>query len=355
MNRQRHGSNGKSIWIDLDNSPHVLFFNPLIQELNRRGYHVVITARKFAQVCSLAELYHLDYRQVGRHFGKNKVMKAAGTLIRALEMLPILHKEKPVLAFSHGSRSQVLAAKFAGIPTLEAFDYEYAKGLPFLYPTRALVPEVVPTEKIYANTIPVSKYPGIKEDVYIRDFEPDPSILQTLGIAEGDIVITLRPPATHAHYHNPESEPIFAEIVEFLCSQEKTRLIMLPRIPKQEREIRHRWAKHFTTHKIIIPQQVVNGLNLIWHSDLVISGGGTMIREAAALGVPAYSFFRGKTGAVDRYLAETGRLVLLQNPAEVRRKIRVQPRQRQARTSHADNKVLQAIIDEVEKMIKTEN
>ena len=351
MKNQHHG---ESIWIDLDNSPHVLFFHPVIQELNKRGYKVVITARKFAQVCSLAELYHLDYRQVGRHYGKNKVMKAAGVVIRALEMLPILHKEKPVLAFSHGSRSQVLAAKFAGIPTLEAFDYEYAKGLPMLYPTRALVPEVVQVQKIYANAIPVSKYPGIKEDVYIQDFEPDSTVLQTLGIAAGEIVATIRPPATHAHYHNAESEPIFEEVVEFLCADEKTRLIMLPRIAKQDSDIRHKWQHHFESGKIIIPPQVVNGLNLIWQSDLVISGGGTMIREAAALGVPAYSFFRGKTGAVDRYLADAGRLVLLQNAGEVRRKIRVQPRHRIARVKRANNKVLQAIIDEVVKMIESE-
>jgi predicted glycosyltransferase len=98
-----------------------------------------------------------------------------------------------------------------------------------------------------------------------------------------------------------------------------------------------------------MPDKVLNGLDLIWHSDLVISGGGTMNREAAAMGVPVYSIFRGKLGAVDRYLSETGRLSLIQSRADVSAKIKVAKRQQRA--SPEPSPALSEIVATIEHLL----
>jgi predicted glycosyltransferase len=104
-NVARKASFGRKIWIDLDNSPHVPFFAPIIEELERAGCSVLVTARDCFQVCELADLLHLEYRRVGHHYGKNKVLKLTGLCWRALQLLSSVVRYKPQLALSHGSRS----------------------------------------------------------------------------------------------------------------------------------------------------------------------------------------------------------------------------------------------------------
>lgn len=340
-------SHTKKIWIDLDNSPHVPFFKPIIEELNKRGYQVMLTARDCFQVCSLADLFNLHYKRIGRHYGKNKVLKVAGLFIRSLQMAPIALRQKPDLALSHGSRAQMLLASVAGIPWVVICDYEHVKLLPFIHATKLIVPEVIPEEVLKNHGRVVRKYPGIKEDVYVPNFKPDFRILSGLGIPGEALVVTIRPPATEAHYHNPESEKLFEAVIDFLGHNPNLRMVLLPRNKKQVILIRQMWPQWCNNGKIIIPEQVVNGLNLIWYSDLVVSGGGTMNREAAALGVPVYSIFRGKIGAVDKYLAETGRLTLLESVEDVRTKIILAPRHRPAKPEHTNRAALDRIIDEI--------
>ncbi len=194
----------KKVWIDLDNSPHVPFFKPIINELRKRGHEVVVTARDCFQVCGLADLMNLEYEKIGRHYGKNTILKVAGLLIRSGQLMPGALSEKPDIAVSHGSRSQVLTSSVLQIPSVVIADYEYTQTV--AKPTYVVVPELIADSAIKGFTKSFFKYPGIKEDVYVPDFKPDPSILKALGINEGELVVTIRPPATEAHYHNPESE-----------------------------------------------------------------------------------------------------------------------------------------------------
>lgn len=316
--------NKNKIWIDLDNTPHVVFFDPIIKELEKQGYPTFLTARDCFQVCGLADLHNLQYKKTGHHYGKNKFLKVAGTIIRSLQLLPIALKEKPTLAISHGSRSQQITASFLGIPSILILDYEYAQTLPFIKINLKLVPEVLKSSDSIAVKGCIQSYPGIKEDVYVPFFKPDKEILKELGINEQNILVTIRPPATEAHYHNPESEKLFDAIIEHLGNHDNIQMVILPRNEiKQTAMIKEKWAKWCLTKKIIIPDHVVDGLNLMWHSDLVISGGGTMNREAAALGVPVYSIFRGTIGAVDHYLSNNGRLTLLESLEDVKSKVKV--------------------------------
>lgn len=332
-------SSKKKIWIDLDNSPHVLFFKPVIDELRKQNFEVVITARDCFQVIGLADMYKLDYKKIGTHFGKNKIMKVLGLLVRALQLLPFALLERPALALSHGSRAQALVANLLFMDSIIAYDYEFAKTLFITRPKWYMAPELLENDPFKRKN--VLQYPGIKEDVYVPFFKPDGSIRSELGIRDDEILVSIRPPANEAHYHNPESEPIFEGIVDTFAKNELVRMIVLPRGNGQKLMIMEKWADLIKSKKLIIPEKVYDGLNLIWASDLVISGGGTMNREAAALHVPVYSIFRGKLGAVDRFLSEQGRLVLIESVDDIK-KIAVTKR-----TTAGSNETSTATIDTV--------
>jgi predicted glycosyltransferase len=336
----------KRIWIDLDNSPHVPFFLPIIEELQKRRYKVILTARDSYQVCELLELYRVSCRVVGRHWGKNRALKMLGTCLRALRLIPMMAMERPDLAVSHGSRGQFLCSVVLRIPTLTMYDYEHAAGTGFL-PDWAFAPHFIPDSPQGRAKNPEMKYPGLKEDVYVPRFRPDPSLKSQLGLATGDLVVTVRPPATEAHYHNPEAEVLFNAAMNLLIQCSDVRVILLPRNDNQAISLQKQWRQWIEKRKIMVPEHVVDGLNLIWFSDLVISGGGTMNREAAALGVPVYSIFRGKIGAVDRYLAEQGRLTLIENVDEIKTKIKLVRRNRPPWPEKDNRPALQTIVNNI--------
>jgi len=335
------------IWIDLDNSPHVPLFVPVIEELRARGYNVVVTARNAFQVRELADLHRLKYRLVGRHHGKHFFLKLLGLGVRALQLLPIAIRERPALAVSHGSRSQLMVSALLGIPSLMVCDYEFSRTWALIHPTWVMVPEVIPSDVVHLDRAHVLHYPGIKEDVYVPRFQPDPTLRSQLGVGENELLVTLRPPATEAHYHNRESEELFRVVVERLASDPETRVVLLPRNSRQAEVVRNTWPELVESSKIIFPPRVVDGLNLIWNSDLVISGGGTMNREAAALGVPVYSIFRGPLGRVDRFLASQGRLVIISDAQDVHTKIPLIPRNRAERPHGSAKPALSVLVQHI--------
>jgi predicted glycosyltransferase len=344
----------KKIWIDIDNSPHVPFFKPIIQELRDRGFEIVLTARDAYQVRDLLEFHQLSCQVVGRHFGKNKLLKVLGNCLRAVQLLPIAAKVRPDLGLSHGSRAQILVCAVTAIPSIMMSDYEHSTETGFIKPNWVLTPEIIPSSTSSVRRGRTLKYPGLKEDVYIPRSRPDPSILQTLGVSPRDTLVTLRPPATEAHYHNPESERLFAAALEVLAADSNVRVVTLPRNARQAAELRRRWAPLIASGRMIIPSSPVDGLNLIWFSDLVISGGGTMSREAAALEVPVYSIFRGKIGAVDRYLAASNRLILLESVEDVKTKIQVKHREKSLEMRINRPAAIERILDAIVRIAELE-
>ena len=196
-------------------------------------------------------------------------------------------------------------------------------------------------------------YEGLKEDVYAAGFRPDPSILAELGVGPDELLVTIRPPATEAHYHNPEAEALYVEVVELLGAADGVRMVILPRTAGAQREfVLRTWPRWCEERRIILPEAALDGLNLVWHSDLVVSGGGTMNREAAALGVPVYSIFRGRLGAVDRYLADQGRLALIETSDDVRTRIRVAKRRRNSDADADERPALRQILDAAHELME---
>jgi uncharacterized protein len=341
------------IWIDLDNTPHVPFFIPIIRELERRGHQVVLTARDAFQVCELAEARELRFLKVGRHYGKNSLMKVIGLLWRSCQLLPFYLMNRPRLALSHGARSQNLLSNLLRLPTVLVADYEHARTAPLTHPRWTIVPEALPADGLPSKVSRVRYYRGIKEDVYAPEFKPRTGLRAELGLREDELVVTVRPPADEAHYYRPESDELFHEFMARVCRTPGVRVALLPRNVHQEERLRSDYPEWFENGRTVIPAHAVNGLDLLWVSDLVVSGGGTMNREAAALGVPVYSIFRGKTGAVDLMLEAQGRLTMIHDKKRVW-SIPLVPRDRSRLPANEPRPALGDIIDHIEDIIRVE-
>ena len=336
------------IWFDICHPPHVSFFAPQIQELNHLGYETVVTVRDRFQVRELCDLAGLSYYKIGRDYGKTKLSKGIGLFIRAMQLYWFARKRNVSVAVSQGSSYQVLAAFLLKIPSIFMTDYEHIYlGVAKLFAAKIAMPQVISNEVIFKKGVKLNKvikYPGLKEDVYLDSFKPDSILLDKLNISSQKIIVTLRSPAVDAHYHNQQSERLFSVVLAYLSEKPDVAVVILPRSVKEKKKI----IKHYncTNGKIVIPPQAINGLNLIWHSDLVISGGGTMNREAAALGVPVYSIFKGSIGAVDQFLEKTGRLHFIETLLDIE-KIRIEKRKKENFSLHCRKNMRSFLVEKI--------
>ncbi|CAN5476302.1 DUF354 domain-containing protein [soil metagenome] len=298
------------IWIDLANSPHVPFFRPLVKEFQDRGHEVEVTARDFAETVDLAQAAGFTPEVISGHGGRELTGKAGNLVRRAGALRGWAHSRAFALAVSHNSYSQILAAKALSLRSVTLMDYEHqpANHLAFRFAARIIVPRAFPDTALAhygAHCAKVKRYNGIKEDVYLADFEPDQSFkdqLGYLGIRREDVLVVVRPPARDALYHRFENE-LFEELLGRLSAHPGAKVIFLARNASQ----RATYSKRASA-KLILPEHTLDGPNLIASSDLVVSGGGTMNREAAALGVPAATIFAGEWAAVDEQLVRERRL-----------------------------------------------
>lgn len=305
------------IWIDLANSPHVPFFRPLANEFTRRGHDVVVTARQFAETVPLAEAAGFSPELIGGHGGARLSGKAGNLVGRGLELARWARGKQIDLAVSHNSYSQILAARALSLRCVTLMDYEHqpANHLAFRLASRVIVPRGFPEAALTrfgVATAKVKRYDGIKEDVYLANFATDQNFaaqLTELGIDAGDILVTARPPASEALYHRFENQ-LFDQLIDRLLQMPSVKLVLLPRNDWQR--------QYYSRDKIIIPARPLDGPNLIARSDLVVSAGGTMNREAAALGVPAASIYLGEWAAIDQQLVSEGRLHRIASETDVR-------------------------------------
>ena len=308
------------IWIDLDNSPHVLFFKPIIERLELEQIETVLTVRSFSQTEELAARHGLRYCVIGRHRNPlHFTTRVAATLHRAGQLAYFVRQHKPDVAVSHGSRALVIAAWTLGIPSMTLYDYEFVSARIFnKLSKRVLAPRIIGQDRLAAQGLDQRKfasYPGLKEETYIYDFHPDPAILRELCLDPNQLIITVRPQANWAHYHDPQSETLFRALIETLRRQRDAQVIIVPRTQSQRAELVAQY--HLAEAPFKVLERAVDGLSLMWYSDAVFSGGGTMVREAALLGVNIYSTFAGKLGAADQQLASEGKLKLVRDPIEL--------------------------------------
>lgn len=332
------------LWIDLANSPHVPFFRPLVDRFTAAGHEVEITARDFAETLPLAHAAGFDPHVIGKHGGREMSGKASNLMNRALSLASWARKRRFDLAVSHNSYSQIVAARMLRIKTITLMDYEHqpANHLAFRFASRILVPASFPASALRrfgARVGKVRRYHGTKEDVYLAGFQPDPAFsarLCELGVNPDNVLVLMRPPAVDALYHRFQNT-LFDEALTMLRGNENVRVVLLPRNEAQR-------ALYST--KAIVPAAPLPGPDLIAASDLVISAGGTINREAAALGVPAASIYAGKWAAVDEELVKEGRLLRISATTDlkelaVQKKRVAQPR----RSAAVIEEVLEFILE----------
>ena len=302
------------IWIDITAPAHVLVFRPLIALLRERGHHVEITAREYSQTTQLLRRQGIDAEIIGGHGGRSRARKLAVMLERMPRLRSWARRRGFDAALAHGSHYLTLVARTLGIPSSTTFDYEFAT-LQHQFGCRAanyvVVPEAIPPERLarYGVRPPkLRRFPGLKEEYYLADFEPDPTVVEQLGLDPELMIVTVRTPPAVALYHR-QTNPLFPGVLKRLGEAEGVQTVVLPRTPDQADEVRSLGYPSVT-----VPSEAVDAQSLVYYSDLVVGAGGSVNREAAALGVPVFTTFSGRLGGVDEWLVREGRLRPLTDP-----------------------------------------
>jgi predicted glycosyltransferase len=312
------------IWIDLTNSPHVLVMRPIIECLREDGHEVSVTARDFAQTLELCERFGIEHTAIGRHRGERLADKGVGLVSRSAALLRWAWTQPRAaggrrfdLALGHGSNDVSVAAALLRVPSSTMFDYEWATvqhNVNCRLAATVVVPDAIPRERLdrYGARGKVRSYPGLKEEYYLADFQPDAGVLDDLDLdGEREIVVVRTPPQVSL-YHRFEND-LFAGVLERLrqaAADRGVQSVVLPRVASQRAELEG-------VPGLIVPERAIDAQSLIAYSDLVISAGGTMNREAVALGVPVYTTFEGRPGAVDERLIGEARLRRLSAPEQI--------------------------------------
>ena len=300
------------VWVDLTNSPHVLVMRPLIDAMREDGHEVEVTARDFAQTLELCERFGIAHTAVGRHRGERLSSKAVGLVSRSMALARWARGRGFDVAMGHGSNDVAVAAALLRVPSATAFDYEWATAqhnVNCRLARAVVVPDAIPPERLdrYGAKGKIRAYEGLKEEYYLADFEADDAVLGELGLDRERPIVVVRTPPEVSLYHRFEN-PLFRAVLDRLKDSAQT--VVLPRTPAQRQEIG-------AIGGFIVPEHAIDAQSLIALSDLVISAGGTMNREAVALGTPVFTTFEGRLGAVDEKLVRDGRLRKLEDPDQV--------------------------------------
>jgi predicted glycosyltransferase len=300
------------VWVDLTNSPHVLVMRPLIEAMRGDGHEVEVTARDFAQTIELCDRFGIAHTAIGRHRGGRLASKAVGLASRSFALARWARGRRFDVAIGHGSNDVSVAAKLLRVPSATSFDYEWATvqhTVNCRLARAVVVPEAIPPERLerYGARGKLHRYPGLKEEYYLADFEPDPAVLGELDLTPERPIAVVRTPPDVSLYHRFEN-PLFAGVLDRLAAED-AQTVVLPRTLGQRAELE---GRGFT-----IPARAIDSQSLVAYADLVISAGGTMNREAVALGTPVFTTFEGRLGAVDEALLREGRLRKLDDPSQI--------------------------------------
>ncbi len=301
------------VWVDCTAAAHPLVLRPLVERLEARGHEVFITARRYGQTEGVLERLGMPYTSVGRHGGASTLRKGAALAGRSAALARLIWRRRPDLAIAHGSVDLAVVSALFRIPSAQMQDYEYAglqRRVSFRVARRVLVPDSIPPERlrrIGAGEAKLVRFPGLKEEYYLAGFEADPAVLDELGVDRERVLVVVRPPPETSEYH--ARNDLYGETIRRLAGEETVQAVVIPRTGRQGEEARALGAAN-----LIVPERAIDAQSLIAFADLVVSAGGTMNREAVALGTPVYTTFSGRMGGVDEALIADGRLQVLDDP-----------------------------------------
>jgi uncharacterized protein len=305
------------IWIDLTAPAHPVVFRPIVERLRAAGHDVDVTARDYAQTLALTRRLGLEHRAVGAHGGAKRSRKLVSLLSRSLELWRWARRRRFDLAAAHGSNDLAVVAKVLGIPAVDMFDYEWATlqhNVGCRPARRVMTPDTIPPERLrrYGVTdAKLAQFPGLKEDYYLADFAPDRAVLDELGLDPARVLVAVRPPPDVSLYHR-KANRLFPQVLDHIGRDPGVQAVVLPRTEQQRR-----FLQWLSLPSLVVPDHAVDGQSLVALVDLVVSAGGTMNREAVALGTPVYTTYGGRLGGVDEALIRDGRLRPLSDPRAI--------------------------------------
>jgi predicted glycosyltransferase len=301
------------VWVDCTAAAHPLVLRPIVERLRERGDEVEITAREYGQTVGVLDRLGLEHEVVGRHAGGSTIAKGLSVAGRSAALTRWARPRRFELAISHGSVDLAVVSTLLRIPSAQMQDYEFAglqRQLAFRAAARVLAPDAIGVEamgRAGAAERKLFRYPGLKEDYYLADFVADRAVLDELGVDPEAILAVVRPPPETSAYH--ERNPLYERVLDRLAADERVVSVVIARTGPQAEAVRAR-----SDPSVIVPERAVDAQSLIAYADVVISAGGTMNREAVALGTPVYTIFSGRMGAVDERLIAEGRLRPLVDP-----------------------------------------
>jgi predicted glycosyltransferase len=304
------------VWVDCTAAAHPLVLRPLIERFEQRGDGVFVTAREYGQTLGILDRLGITYTAVGSHGGASLAGKGRALAGRSARLAQLVWDRRPDLALAHGSVDLALVSSLCRIPSAQMQDYEFAgwqRQIAFRAARRVLMPESIPLErleKIGAKERKLVRYPGLKEEYYLADFAPDAAVLDELGLDREKVLVVVRPPPETSEYH--ARNDLYGEAIRHLATATGVQAVVIPRTERQGAEVRGMAAAN-----LIVPERAIDAQSLIAYADLVVSAGGTMNREAVALGTPVFTTFAGRMGGVDENLIAAGRLRVLADPAEL--------------------------------------
>jgi predicted glycosyltransferase len=294
------------VWVDLTNPAHVVVLRPLVELLESGGHEVTLTARPLSHTTELLDDWGHPYTAIGQHGGASRAGKALAAVSRTAQAFAFARGKGFDYGLAHGSTDLPPVGRVLGIPNTTMFDNGRLA-------TRVLVPDAIPAERLalYGARPPkLVRYPGLKEEYYLADFEPDESVLGELGLDREHVIAVVRTAPSYALYLGGSENELLPRVLRRLLD-EGAQVVVLARTDEQRRTLRELDAG------LVVPERAVDGRSLAALADLVVSAGGTMIREAAVLGTPVWSIFEGRPGAVDEQLEREGRVRFLHDPAEL--------------------------------------
>ena len=304
------------IWVDCTAAAHPLVLRPIIERLEAQGHEVFITAREYGQTLGILDRLGLPYTTVGEHGGASRLGKARALGGRSRRLAKVVWERRPQLAIAHGSVDLAVVSACFRIPSVQMQDYEFGglqRQIAFRLARRVLVPETIPVDRLRrlgASESKLVRYPGLKEEYYLADFEPDRAVLDELGLDRERVLVVVRPPPETSEYHAPND--VYGATIRRLADAPQAQAVIIPRTEEQRAA-----AVALDAANLIVPERAIDAQSLIAYADLVVSAGGTMNREAVALGTPVFTTFSGRMGGVDEALIAEGRLRVLADAASL--------------------------------------
>lgn len=302
----------KKIWFDITNTPHVHFLlgvKDILDDIDQYSY--TYTSREFSETNKLLHQKIGDnFTSIGKHYGKKNINKVRGLISRFLDVSKSVGEYD--ISISNGSENAIWLSFLKRKKSIAFGDNDTARQWTYgRFVSFAFFPNAIPKSVLTKQGIPDRKlylYDGYKEDIYLSGFKPDQNFLSKLPFQEYVIV---RPENLMANYiRNNEVRSIVPDLLKML-SGSGVNILYLPRY-----KVDFEYAKGIKG--IYIPDEPINGLDACFYANAVLTGAGTLAREAACMSVPAYSFYAGKQLlAVDQQMIKKEMVMYSRDPDQI--------------------------------------